>query len=166
MDLLSSTGFFSRVLIDECTQAYEPATLVSLGRSAEQVVLVGDQKQLPATVLSQDAKNGGLGESLFERMIANGVKPTLLVEQRRMHSSISEFPNRVFYNNALVNAIEDTSLETVPGFPWPNPDIRVAFVDVSQGPYGGGLEMRRGYSVYNTAEANAIADKVEGMLNA
>jgi len=162
MEMLDSRGgakYFHRVIIDECTQACEPAALVALGRSAEQVVLVGDQNQLPATVLSRAAKDEGLGVSLFERMVlTNGLTPTLLIEQRRMHSSISEFPNITFYQGKLVNAIPDESLAPVPGFPWPNPDCRVCFVDVS------GSEQKRGFSAYNTGEAAAVAEVVQKML--
>merc|ERR1712178_259619 len=77
-----------------------------------------------------------------------------------MHSSIAEFPNLTFYSNQLVNAIEDSSLPQVPGFPWPNPECRVCFVDVS------GVEQKRGYSAYNSAEAEAVAEVLEKLLEA
>ena len=64
---------FSRVLIDEATQATEPATLVPLVRGARQVVMVGDHRQLPPTVVSRRAENGGLTRSLFERLVDMGV---------------------------------------------------------------------------------------------
>lgn len=164
MEMLESRGsakHFQRVVIDECTQACEPAALVALGRSAEQVVLIGDHNQLPATVLSRQARDEGLGMSLFERMVlTNGLSPTLLIEQRRMHSSIAEFPNLTFYHGQLVNAIEDSALPPVPGFPWPNPDCRVCFVNVA------GSEQKRGFSAYNSAEAEGIADVLQQILEA
>jgi hypothetical protein len=164
MEMLEAKGaarHFQRVVIDECTQACETAALVALGKSAEQVVLIGDHNQLPATVLSKAARAEGLGVSLFERMVmTNGLQPTLLIEQRRMHSSIAEFPNITFYHGQLQNAIDDASLLPVPGFPWPNPDCRVAFVDVS------GVEQKRGFSAYNSAEAEAVATALEKMLQA
>jgi hypothetical protein len=43
---------FERVLIDEATQCTEPASLVPLCRGARRLVLVGDHKQLPPTVMS------------------------------------------------------------------------------------------------------------------
>ena len=43
---------FTRVLLDEATQATEPASLVPLVRGARQIVLVGDHRQLPPTVIS------------------------------------------------------------------------------------------------------------------
>lgn len=155
-------GNFRRVIIDECTQASEPAALVALGRKCEQVVLVGDHKQLPATVLSLLAQRNGLGQSLFERMVStNGISPTLLTEQRRMHSSIAEFPNRTFYNSELVNAVDDSLFAPVPGFAWPQHDCRVCFVDVSEGTEG-----QKVFSKFNTFEAEAVADVVGNVIDA
>lgn len=166
MEVLNSkgdAGWFQRVVIDECTQACEPAALVALGRGCEQAVLVGDHAQLPATVLSKLAKRDGLGVSLFERMVSsNGLEPTLLNEQRRMHSSIAEFPNQAFYASQLVNAVEDSALAPVPGFRWPNQDSRVCFVDVASHD----TEGKRGFSTFNATEADAIADAVCGFVNA
>ena len=45
-------------------QATETAALCALGRGAEAVVLIGDHKQLPATVLSSNAARGGLSPRL------------------------------------------------------------------------------------------------------
>eukprot|EP00931_Biecheleriopsis_adriatica_P046667 TRINITY_DN2681_c0_g1_i2.p1 TRINITY_DN2681_c0_g1~~TRINITY_DN2681_c0_g1_i2.p1 ORF type:complete len:1206 (+),score=280.58 TRINITY_DN2681_c0_g1_i2:65-3682(+) len=166
MDILNSKSSegFQRVIVDECTQACEPAVLVPLGRRCEQVVLIGDHAQLPATVLSKAAQREGLGISLFERMVnTNGLSTTLLTEQRRMHSSIADFPNQAFYAGQLVNAADDASLTAVPGFPWPNPDCRVAFVDVSP---AGNVEGRRGFSAFNTAEAESVATALDRILRA
>ena len=80
---------FSRVLIDEATQATEPAALVPLVRGARQIVLIGDHCQLPPTVISQRAENGGLSRSLFERITEMGIEPLLLRTQYRMHPAIS-----------------------------------------------------------------------------
>ncbi|CAE8588924.1 unnamed protein product [Polarella glacialis] len=169
MDILNAKGeggHFHRVIVDECTQACEPAVLVPLGRRCEQVVLIGDHKQLPATVLSKLAQREGLGISLFERMVhSNGLETTILTEQRRMHSSIAEFPNMAFYDSQLVNAADDNALTAVPGFPWPNPECRVSFVDVSSS-QGSGVEGKRGFSSYNVGEADAVARTLQGVLRA
>ncbi|CAE7027914.1 unnamed protein product [Symbiodinium sp. CCMP2592] len=158
-------GSFQRVLVDECTQACEPAVLVALGRRCEQVVLIGDHAQLPATVLSKAASNEGLSTSLFERMAnQNCLEPTVLLEQRRMHSSIAEFPNSAFYGGRLINAADDAKLPAIPGFPWPNPDCRVCFVDVAKGPSM--LEGRRGFSAFNVAEAETLVDVLHGIIRA
>ena len=54
----------------QAAQALEPAALVAmrLVRPGGSVVLVGDPKQLPATVLSQAASARHLNQSLFERL--------------------------------------------------------------------------------------------------
>ena len=52
---------FQACLIDEATQATEPATVVPLTKGCSQVVLIGDQKQLPPTIISRDADAAGLG---------------------------------------------------------------------------------------------------------
>ena len=50
---------FSIVLIDEATQATEPSALVPIVKGARQLILVGDHKQLPPTVTSRSAEDGG-----------------------------------------------------------------------------------------------------------
>lgn len=45
------------VILDEAAQVIEPACLIPLSRGSVQVVMVGDQCQLPATVLSPQAED-------------------------------------------------------------------------------------------------------------
>lgn len=63
---------FSVVLIDEAAQATEPSSLVPLTRGAACAVLAGDHKQLPPTVVSQQAVQQGLDVPLFERLQSSG----------------------------------------------------------------------------------------------
>lgn len=57
-------------IIDEASQLVEAeASIVIAGfPQLRAMVLVGDHKQLPATVISQSSKNHGYGRSLFERL--------------------------------------------------------------------------------------------------
>lgn len=90
MDILDRGGNYDFVVIDEASQALEPATLVALergGPDVKHVVLIGDHKQLPPTVISNDVQ---IGISLFQRLADKGVDPLMLLEQRRMHSMIAE----------------------------------------------------------------------------
>ena len=56
---------FPIVIIDEATQASEPSALVPINRGCRQLILVGDHRQLPPTVISETAEIGGLGQSLL-----------------------------------------------------------------------------------------------------
>ena len=59
----------TQIIIDECAMCMEPEALIPLVNysSAEQVVLIGDHKQLQPIVMNRDAKKLGLDRSLFER---------------------------------------------------------------------------------------------------
>lgn len=63
---------FRLVVLDEATQATEPSSFIPLLRGAESVVIAGDPKQLPPTVISQGAVNMGLQVTLFDRLQAAG----------------------------------------------------------------------------------------------
>ena len=52
---------------------------------------------------------------MFERLVRLGYQPILLNEQRRMHSSISRFPNAKFYDGKVENALEDRDRPQVEG---------------------------------------------------
>lgn len=65
------------------------------------LVLVGDHKQLPATVISQLAKDRGYGRSLFERCQAMGTQLLLLDTQYRMNPLISRWPRHTFYDGRV-----------------------------------------------------------------
>lgn len=61
----------------QAAQAREPATLIPLYCLAPggRIVLVGDPKQLPATIISSVARKADLGRSLFERLQAVRAAP-------------------------------------------------------------------------------------------
>lgn len=65
------------------------------------VTMIGDPKQLPATLLSAAAARAGFGRSLFERLQGAGHPVVLLNEQYRMHPAISMHPSTLFYNGCL-----------------------------------------------------------------
>jgi regulator of nonsense transcripts 1 len=69
---------FNHVLIDEATQAIEPAGLLPMLKSARHVILVGDHIQLGPVVLSKQASKAGLNKCLFERLVKIGHKPIML----------------------------------------------------------------------------------------
>ena len=150
--------FFERVLVDEATQATEPATLVPLTRGCRQLVLVGDHCQLPPTVLSTRAEEEGLGVPLFSRMVACGVPPCMLDTQYRMHPAIATFPSDLFYGGKLLNGVSPPERRPLPGFPWPREEFPVAFLPIE------GIEVDDGVSKMNEAEAEAACNTVQFLL--
>ncbi|KAF4676766.1 hypothetical protein FOL47_005187 [Perkinsus chesapeaki] len=144
---------FDSVVIDECTQATEPATLVPLARGAKRCVLLGDHKQLSATVCSTAAQNGGFSISLFERLLSSGGRLHMLDVQRRMHPSIAEFSNINFYDGRIGDAVGDRP--EIPGLFWPSEGVQVCLVDTNT--LTGG-EARVGTSYCNRTEAKAVVD--------
>mmetsp|Transcript_24012 Transcript_24012/g.56678 ORF Transcript_24012/g.56678 Transcript_24012/m.56678 type:complete len:1351 (-) Transcript_24012:265-4317(-) len=150
---------FDRVLVDEATQATEPAVLVPLMRGCRQLVLVGDHCQLPPTVLSTRAEEEGHGVPLFSRMVACGVPPFMLDTQYRMHPCIAMFPSDLFYGGKLLNGVSAPERRPLAGFPWPREEFPVAFVPVK------GIEMDDGVSKMNEAEAAAACDAVAALLS-
>ncbi|MBU1622371.1 MAG: IGHMBP2 family helicase [Nanoarchaeota archaeon] len=91
---------FDLVVIDEATQATEPSIIIPLSLG-KKVVLAGDHKQLPPTVLSQEKnKISELSVSLFEKIILKdkNLASTLKI-QYRMNDDILNFPNKQFYSN-------------------------------------------------------------------
>jgi RecA/RadA recombinase len=93
---------FDLAVVDEATQATEPATYLALLR-ADRAVLAGDPLQLPPTILSAQAKAGGLGVSLFERLAAlhGDAARVTLAEQHRMNERIMRFPSEALYGGSL-----------------------------------------------------------------
>ena len=155
---------FRTVLLDEASQAVEPTSLIGALFGCEQLILVGDPFQLPPTVVSSDAVQGGLGLTLFERLADAGIEPLLLNEQYRMHPAIAEFPSREFYNRKLRTAVTVEERPVPAGFPWPRPEIPIAFTSVE------GTERREatddGASISNELEADAIVRAVHTLLEA
>ncbi|KAJ1490860.1 P-loop containing nucleoside triphosphate hydrolase protein, partial [Baffinella frigidus] len=159
-------GFrFAGVLLDEASQVTESSSIVPLCRSCDQLVLVGDQCQLPPTVASRVAMDAGAGEPLFNRLVKAGVRPLLLDTQYRMHPGISEFPADLFYGGAIKDGITAADRTAPKGFRWPNKDIPVAFIPVRHG-----HENNEGTSKSNTAEVDEVlkvaSSLIEGGLKA
>lgn len=157
-DILDSMTF-ERVLVDEATQATEPAVLVPLTRGCRQLVLVGDHCQLPPTVLSTRAEEEGLGVPLFSRMVACGVPPYMLDTQYRMHPAISMFPSDLFYGGKLNDGVSPPERRPLQGFPWPREEFPVAFIPVIDS-----FEIDDGVSKANEEEAMEVCHAVGQLL--
>ncbi|WP_456432882.1 IGHMBP2 family helicase [Nitratifractor sp.] len=91
---------FDIAVIDEGSQQVIPSTLIPL-MHADRFVIAGDHRQLPPTVVSEQARE--LRRSLFESLIERHPdNARMLRVQYRMHEKIMAFPARTFYDGALV----------------------------------------------------------------
>jgi ATP-dependent RNA/DNA helicase IGHMBP2 len=93
---------FDLLIMDESSQATEPLSWIPITQ-AQKVVFAGDPLQLPPTIYSEQAKEEGLGVTLFERLqkILPEEGQTLLRIQYRMHETIMGFSSQMFYRGAL-----------------------------------------------------------------
>uniref|UniRef100_A0ACD5XU29 Uncharacterized protein n=1 Tax=Avena sativa TaxID=4498 RepID=A0ACD5XU29_AVESA len=105
----SEQALFDVVVIDEAAQALEPATLIPLQllkSKGTKCIMVGDPKQLPATVMSGLASKFLYECSMFERLQRAGYPVIMLTKQYRMHPDISRFPSLHFYENKLLDGAQ------------------------------------------------------------
>ena len=65
-------------MIDESAQAVEISTLIPLKYGCERLILVGDPKQLAATVFSRIALRYEYDKSLFQRFMQAGHEVVML----------------------------------------------------------------------------------------
>ncbi|XP_039702808.1 5'-3' DNA helicase ZGRF1 isoform X2 [Pteropus medius] len=100
---------FPVVVLDECSQVTEPASLLPIARfECEKLIVVGDPKQLPPTIQgSEAAHENGLEQTLFDRLCLMGHEPVLLRTQYRCHPAISAVANDLFYGGVLVNGVSE-----------------------------------------------------------
>lgn len=167
-DSLLGNRRFDLVVIDEACQSTEPGCWIPLTR-AERVVLAGDHRQLPPTVLSPEAKREGYDRSLFERLAES--QPNLvrrLLIQYRMHASIMEFSSLEFYDAEL---LADPSVANHLATDMPqveeNPltEVPLEFIDTA----GAGFDEETepaGQSRLNRREADLVVKKVAALLAA
>lgn len=90
-------------ILDEAAQLPEAQLAIVLDRcpSLALMVMVGDPRQLPATVMSRAACELGYARSGFERLQAAGRAAALLDTQYRMHPAISAWPRAQFYGGKV-----------------------------------------------------------------
>jgi superfamily I DNA and/or RNA helicase len=94
---------FDLVVLDEASQAPDPLALIAVAK-AKRLVLAGDPKQLPPTVVDMDAARAGLGTTLFERLSAQPTITAMLLVQYRMHEELMRFPSESMYDGKLIAA--------------------------------------------------------------
>lgn len=96
-------GQFDLVVLDEASQATEPLSWIPL-TMGDKAVFAGDSLQLPPTIYSKEAAEGGLSTTLFDRLkeLLPGHLQTLLRVQYRMHETIMGFSSKQFYEGKLI----------------------------------------------------------------
>eukprot|EP01034_Spumella_vulgaris_P034721 gene34721-42828_t len=94
------------LIVDEAGQSIEAETLIALQHNPRKVLLVGDTKQLPATVIYQHAEATNYDWSMMLRLTEKCGQPcsNMLSIQYRMHPDICQFPSQQYYGGALVTA--------------------------------------------------------------
>eukprot|EP00887_Chlorella_sp_A99_P007559 scaffold28.g7559.t1 len=134
------------VVVDEASQATEPACLVALLKGAECVAL-------------------GLAQPLFGRLAGAGLRFLMLKVQYRMHPSIAAFPSAHFYGGEVQSGATPADRPAPRGLPWPAPALPVLLRPVAgceararadgdgSGRRGGGEE---GASYQNEEEAAEV----------
>ncbi|GAC1558990.1 MAG: hypothetical protein NVS4B1_07900 [Ktedonobacteraceae bacterium] len=171
---------FDVAIIDEASQLTIPAILGAL-RFVKRFILVGDDKQLPPLVLSKEAAEQGLADSLFSILKRNEEQYTekhqetlsacvALKTQYRMNRWISHFSSTVFYEKQLIAhesaANRRLNVVSTTNSPWQEPatiaraiapEFPLVFVDVRGEQENGALKA-------SNAEALAVRDIVHGLL--
>lgn len=137
------------LIIDEAGQSVEAESLIPLGTKPKKCLLIGDTKQLPATVISQEAAKLNFERSLMFRLIEEcGQKYSMLTTQYRMHTEIRQWPSAQYYGNQLIDAkelSERKALAELPTFLMP-----YSFINTK------GTERSNGYSFENKEEAELL----------
>lgn len=135
---------YAVVIMDEATQALEPAAWIPILKTRK-LVLAGDHQQLAPTVKSQAAAEAGLSTSLFEKLVQRWRETvTMLTTQYRMNAGIMEFSNRKFYEGKLLADAFVADHTIFPG------DAPFLFIDTA----GCGFEEKQvGTSTSNPEEA-------------
>jgi superfamily I DNA and/or RNA helicase len=151
---------FSRVLIDEATMSTEGSSLIPITRGAQQLVLIGDQCQLPPVVKTRQHPAPAAARPLFNRLLQDGLPAALLSVQYRMHPAISQLPSDLFYAGAVSDGISASDRPPLAGFKWPRPEWPVAFVHVEA------YEQGDDTSKLNRPEAVVVAQLVSELLAA
>ncbi|KAG9452225.1 hypothetical protein H6P81_005129 [Aristolochia fimbriata] len=163
---------FDICIMDEAGQTTLPVSLGPLA-FASTFVLVGDHYQLPPLVKSAEARESGMGKSLFCRLSeAHPQAISALQCQYRMCASIMELSNALIYGNRLrcgSSEVADAKLEIVCSKPvasWLNevldPKRSVAFVNTD---LLSALEAKESKTINNPTEAHIVAEITRELVN-
>jgi len=162
---------FDVAVIDEGSQQVEPSTLIPIMK-ANRFYIAGDHKQLPPTILSEEAKE--LENTLFEKLINQHENLSMMLDiQYRMNEKIMEFPNKEFYEGKLKahpsvkdHTLRDLGVSDCQRFEkLLSPDEVLGFLDTKE---VNAMEFQPegSTSFENYQEAKLVVDLVEELLKA
>ncbi|HEY9857834.1 MAG TPA: AAA domain-containing protein, partial [Stenomitos sp.] len=141
---------FDVVIFDEASQILPADAIGAIGRG-KQVVIVGDQKQLPPTSFfsatapeSETDEDEETPESILDACLNVGLPSRMLTwHYRSRHEDLIAFSNKFFYDSRLTT--------------FPSPDANARAIEFVQVP---GAYYDRGSTRVNRGEARHIADLV------
>ena len=167
-DLLQDK-WFDMLVIDEACQSTEPGCWVPIIK-ADKIVLAGDHKQLPPTVLSREAADQGFALSMLERQVQiYGDKINRMLNvQYRMHSDIMNFSSGHFYDDQLLahDSVQShllTDFEMVEANELT--ELPIEFIDSAGAGWDEEVE-EEGLSKFNRQEAHLVVKKVGQLIAA
>ncbi|XP_044157691.1 protein ZGRF1 [Bufo gargarizans] len=147
---------FPVVILDECSQMTEPASLLPIARfCCEKLILVGDPKQLSPTIQGSEAAHAyGLEQTLLNRLCLMGHQAVKLTTQYRCHPTISAIANELFYEGSLSNGVSHEDRK--PLLAW-LPTL--CFYNAS-----GTEQVEGNNSFYNVEEANFTVKLIQSLI--
>lgn len=136
---------FNVLIVDDSTQMTEPSLLIPLNLGCEQLILLGDTKQLSPCV-EDDSDLNDYKVSMFKRL-SSYYLPSLLKIQFRSHPEIASIYSELFYDN-MINSDETTSRNVILSIIdlFPVKEIPIKYVFHSE------KETEKFYSFYNLKE--------------
>jgi predicted DNA helicase len=163
---------FDVAVVDEASQTTTPSLLIPVVR-AKRFVLAGDHRQLPPTVLSQEAKE--LMETMFEELIESYPANSRMLEiQYRMNEKLMEFPSKEFYGGRLKAhddikniSLKDLGIGKASNSPFWSRVLNcepLVFIDTSKCSDKWERQRRGSYSRENPREAQIVKKVVEKLL--
>ncbi|KAG5190407.1 P-loop containing nucleoside triphosphate hydrolase protein [Tribonema minus] len=158
-EALASSQRFDALIVDEAGQALEPELLIPVEAVRPRFcVMVGDTRQLPATVVSRAAVGRRFGWSPMWRLQEEAsCQAIMLEEQFRMHAEIQRWPSNSFYGGRLHPApfiAMRNAPRALPPFLRPYTFFNVAT----------GRDERVGTSYKNMAEATLVRGLVNKLI--
>jgi len=159
--MLKEMSPIEALVVDEAGQALEAETLIPFVCQPKKCLLIGDTKQLPATVISPKATELKFDRSMMYRLIEDCNQPyKMLTVQYRMHPEIRYWPSNQYYQGKLTDSEAITQgrqvvgISTAPLFIAP-----YAFINVM------GREESSHYSFKNKNEADSIMGLLQFLKN-